>query len=73
MHLGNMSTIGNHSPPNFKHIVVNNGAHDSVGGQPTDAANMDNFRITQVALGVGYKQVILFIVFLWLLMQAIKQ
>ncbi len=57
MHLGNMATIGHHGPPNFKHIVINNGAHDSVGGQPTDAEREDEFRITQVALGVGYKQV----------------
>ena len=57
MHLGNMSTIGHQLQANFKHIVINNGAHDSVGGQPTDAADMDNFRITQVALGLGYKQV----------------
>ena len=57
MHLGNLATIGNHSPPNLKHIVINNGAHDSVGGQPTDAARMEDFRITQIALGVGYKQV----------------
>ncbi|XP_065051173.1 phosphonopyruvate decarboxylase-like [Rhopilema esculentum] len=56
MHLGNLATIGNHSPPNLKHIVINNGAHDSVGGQPTDAARMEDFRITQIALGVGYKQ-----------------
>ena len=60
MHLGNMSTIGRHSQTNFKHIVINNGAHDSVGGQPTDAADIDNFRFTQVALGVGYKQVLIF-------------
>ena len=57
MHLGNMSTIGHQSQANFKHIIINNGAHDSVGGQPTDAVDMDNFRVTQVALGLGYKQV----------------
>jgi len=57
MHLGNLSTVGNFAPPNFNHIVINNGAHDSVGGQPTDAINDDNFNICQVALGLGYKQV----------------
>lgn len=56
MHLGNLSTIGHNSQSNFKHIVINNGAHDSVGGQPTDAADVENFRFTQVALGLGYKQ-----------------
>ena len=59
MHLGNLSTIGHSSQLNFKHIVINNGAHDSVGGQPTDAADVGNFRFTQVALGLGYKQVLL--------------
>ena len=60
MHLGNMSTVGNHSPQNFNHIVINNGAHDSVGGQPTDAVHDVNFNICQVALGLGYKQVLKF-------------
>ena len=58
MHMGNMATVGHHGPSNFKHIVVNNGAHDSVGGQPTDAVRSEDFRITQVALGLGYKQVL---------------
>ena len=33
MHLGAMSTIGTANLPNFRHILLNNGAHDSVGGQ----------------------------------------
>ncbi|XP_047124492.1 phosphonopyruvate decarboxylase isoform X1 [Hydra vulgaris] len=56
MHMGNMSTIGNCSLPNYNHIVINNGAHDSVGGQPTDALNNERFNICQVALGLGYKK-----------------
>ncbi len=35
MHTGSLGIIGNLKPQNFKHIVFNNGAHDSVGGQPT--------------------------------------
>jgi phosphonopyruvate decarboxylase len=35
MHLGAMAIIGSLSPANFRHIIMNNGAHDSVGGQPT--------------------------------------
>lgn len=35
MHTGSMGIIGDLSPKNFKHIIFNNGAHDSVGGQPT--------------------------------------
>ena len=42
------------SPPNFLHVVLNNGAHDSVGGQPT-AASSSVFRITDAALSLGYK------------------
>ena len=35
MHAGSLGIIGNLKPSNFKHIVLNNGSHDSVGGQPT--------------------------------------
>jgi len=56
MHLGNMSTVANHGPANYKHIVINNGAHDSVGGQPTDAELVDRFNICQTALSLGYKK-----------------
>ncbi len=35
MHSGSLGIIGATAPVNFKHIVFNNGAHDSVGGQPT--------------------------------------
>ena len=38
-------------PKNFKHIVINNFAHDSVGGQPTAAFNID---IPKVAKANGY-------------------
>ena len=38
--------------PNFKHIVLNNGAHDSVGGQPTCGFAVD---IPVLALACGYK------------------
>jgi phosphonopyruvate decarboxylase len=57
MHMGNMSTVGNMSPSNYNHIIINNGAHDSVGGQPSDALN-ENFDICKVALALGYKQAI---------------
>jgi phosphonopyruvate decarboxylase len=35
MHLGNYAITGSISPKNLKIIIFNNGAHDSVGGQPT--------------------------------------
>ena len=33
MHLGALQTIGNIGSKNFKHILFNNGIHESVGGQ----------------------------------------
>lgn len=52
-----MATIGQHAPANFKHIIVNNGAHDSVGGQPTDAGNHEQFNFGAIAKGCGYREV----------------
>ncbi|MGI5089126.1 phosphonopyruvate decarboxylase [Treponema vincentii] len=53
MHLGGFSTIGTQKPKNMVHIVLNNGAHDSVGGQPTVARNIN---LCAVALACGYDQ-----------------
>ncbi len=41
MHMGALAIAGEMSPNNFIHIVINNGAHESVGGQPTVAFNVD--------------------------------
>jgi phosphonopyruvate decarboxylase len=41
MHLGSMAVIGTKAPTNFKHVIVNNGAHDSVGGQATAGHAID--------------------------------
>ena len=54
MHMGSMATIGTHAPPNFKHILINNGSHDSVGGQPTRGFDI---HFTSIAQACGYKQV----------------
>ena len=51
MHMGSLSTIGSFKPRNFKHIVFNNFAHDSVGGQPTAAGDID---IPNIAKANGY-------------------
>lgn len=53
MHMGSLAIIGTQSPPNFRHVVINNGAHDSVGGQPTAAQHID---LSAVALACGYRQ-----------------
>ena len=54
MHMGALSSIGQLQPKNFKHIIFNNYAHDSVGGQPTAADNVD---MIAVAKANGYKTV----------------
>lgn len=57
MHMGTMATVGQRGPSNYKHIIINNGAHDSVGGQPTDAGNHNGFDFGSIARGCGYKDV----------------
>jgi len=52
MHMGGMAIIGAQSPKNFLHIVINNGSHESVGGQPTIAFKID---IPAIAKANGYK------------------
>ena len=52
MHMGAAAQIGARDIPNLKHIVFNNGSHDSVGGQPTDGMTAD---FLQIARSCGYK------------------
>lgn len=52
MHMGSMAIVANKAPKNFVHVVFNNGAHDSVGGQPTVGLKID---LPAVAKAVGYK------------------
>jgi len=53
MHMGVLSIIGQLKLKNFKHIVFNNFAHDSVGGQPTSSYNIN---IPEIAKANGYKE-----------------
>jgi len=55
MHMGGLAIIGAKKPENFKHIIINNGAHESVGGQPTVAFDIDFGKIVE---GCGYTKVI---------------
>ena len=57
MHMGSQAIIGQQGPHNLRHIIINNGAHDSVGGQPTVACNHGNFSFRAIAAGCGYKEV----------------
>lgn len=50
MHLGALGIIGNSGIKNFLHLIFNNRAHESVGGQPTVAGNI-NFELISKALG----------------------
>ena len=50
MHMGSMTTIGQINPQNYFHIVLNNGAHDSVGGQPTTGKQISFVEITMAWL-----------------------
>lgn len=52
MHMGNMAITASMSCRNYVHVVFNNGAHDSVGGQPTVGLKID---LCGVAKAVGYK------------------
>lgn len=52
MHLGALPIIGDVAPKNLVHVLLNNAAHESVGGQPTVAGNID---FKALALASGYK------------------
>ena len=54
MHMGSLTTIGTSNQKNLLHIVVNNGAHDSVGGQKTTAFDIN---LGEIAKSSGYRYV----------------
>ncbi len=51
MHMGAMALLGANSPKNMVHVVINNGAHETVGGMPTVASKID---VVAIAKGCGY-------------------
>lgn len=51
MHMGSMAVLGSMAPENMVHIVINNGAHETVGGMPTVAADID---LVSIAKACGY-------------------
>lgn len=51
MHMGGMAIVASKHLENYIHVVFNNGAHDSVGGQPTVGLDID---LPAVARAVGY-------------------
>jgi phosphonopyruvate decarboxylase len=52
MKLGTLATIGAYAPPNLVHILLDNGVHDSTGGQATVSPSVD---FARVALACGYR------------------
>jgi phosphonopyruvate decarboxylase len=55
MHMGALGIIGQSELSNFVHIVINNGVHDSVGGQPTVGLSLDVVRIAEAC---GYERAV---------------
>lgn len=51
MHMGSMAVLGANRPKNMIHVVINNGAHETVGGMPTVASNID---LVAIAKACGY-------------------
>merc|ERR1711959_410237 len=55
MHMGAFVTAGQSGKTSFKHILINNAVHDSVGGQPTGCTNID---FPTIAKACGYKSAV---------------
>ena len=53
MQMGNMAILGQSGCANLTHIVLNNAAHDSVGGQPTVGGAID---LPAIAASCGYNK-----------------
>ena len=51
MHMGSMAVLGANKPKNLIHVVINNGAHETVGGMPTVASDID---LVAIAKDCGY-------------------
>ncbi len=51
MHMGSMAVIGANTPKNLIHVVINNKAHETVGGMPTAAGSID---LAAIAKACGY-------------------
>ena len=51
MHMGAMAVIGANKPKNLIHVVINNAAHETVGGMPTVAGSID---LVAIAKACGY-------------------
>ena len=55
MHLGSLPLIGRRSPKNLIHAVINNGAHETVGGMPVCSGALN---IRDLARAAGYPEIL---------------
>jgi phosphonopyruvate decarboxylase len=55
MHMGSMALIGQSNVKSMIHVVLNNGTHDSVGGQPTVGRSI---KLTDIAISCGYDKAV---------------
>ena len=55
MHMGSLALIGSNRPKNLIHIVINNASHETVGGMPTVAGNID---LVGIARSCGYQNAV---------------
>ena len=56
MHMGGLAVAIQNAKDNFKYILINNGCHESVGGQPTIAYDIN---IKKILSGFGFKKVLI--------------
>ena len=54
MHLGALPVIGRRQPKNLVHVIINNGAHETVGGMPVCSGSMNIHALAEAA---GYSSV----------------
>lgn len=54
MHMGAIAVAAQKAPENFRYVLINNGAHESVGGQPTVAFDID---IPAILMAAGFTSV----------------
>ena len=52
MHMGALTMVSKVNAPRFMHVILNNGAHESVGGQPSAGHLVDFNKIAEAS---GYK------------------
>ena len=55
MHLGALPVIGRRAPQNLVHVIINNGAHETVGGMPVCSGAL---KIGELARAAGYPRVL---------------